>query len=92
MNTPTFEQFQASRVASDNLGQASDVIAPEWFLDENGNERAAAGFIYDGDCYIEQLPDGRYYLTIFNEETISETLEPLERALYEWVVSEGLFN
>jgi hypothetical protein len=85
----TFEQFQATRTACDDLG-AHPNLAPEWFLDAEGNERTAAGFVYDGDCYIERLDDGRFYLIIANMEWTDDDRAALERELYQWCVDEGV--
>ena len=92
MTAMTFEQFQATREAVSDLANASVNIAPEWFEDENGNVRTVAGFVYDGDCYIELTEDGKFGLTICNESEVSNELETLERKLYQWAVDEQLFD
>jgi hypothetical protein len=43
--------------------------------------------IYHGDCYIECLADGSYYLQISNSDWQGYDLERLERILYEeWYI------
>lgn len=86
----TFEEFQASRVESADLGKAID--QPEYFQDKNGVDRVAVGYVYDGGCYIERLSDGRFYLIIFNEQWINADLGELEATLYEFCVDNLLFD
>ena len=84
-----FQDFQATRTACADLGAAT---SPEWFLDADGNEATATGFLYDGDCYIQQLANGSYYLILGNEETVSQSLDELELVLHTRAADEGLFN
>lgn len=45
-------------------------------------------FLYDGDVYIERLPDGRYMLNLYNDSVISTELRKLEAMLYCWCLSD----
>jgi hypothetical protein len=84
------ETFVATRTASDDLGKTLGF--PEWYLDEEGNERAAKGFVYTGDCAIEQMDDGRFYLLIGNCEWIDTDISKLEAELWQWATDEQLFS
>lgn len=53
-----------------------------------GLDGAIVGFVYDGDCYIEQCADGSFCLTLYCEEYRSATLAELEPILYAWCVTE----
>ena len=45
-------------------------------------------FLYDGDVYIERLPDGRYMLPMYNDSIVSGELRKLEAMLYCWCLSD----
>ena len=45
-------------------------------------------FLYDGDVYIERLPDGRYMLNLYNDSIVSDDLRKLEVMLYCWCLSD----
>ena len=45
-------------------------------------------FLYDGDVYIERLPDGRYMLPMYNDSIVSDDLRKLESMLYCWCLSD----
>ena len=45
-------------------------------------------FLYDGDVYIERLPDGRYMLNMYNDSIVSGDLRKLEAMLYCWCLSD----
>lgn len=82
-----FQEFQESKRACDDLGAA--MMAPESFVDSEGNEYKAAGFLYADDaCYIEQLKDGTFYMNLGNEEFSNADLEAIEKELYEWARGE----
>ena len=87
----TFEQFQATREHSDDLGA---VLSDARWEDEP----SAKGNLYLGALYIEQVQDhwpeaarkaGKWHLLIGRDESIMDDLESLERKLYEFAVSEG---
>ena len=83
------EQFTATRRESFDIGK--DIGSPENFVDANGNEYVATGFIYDGDCYIESIANGAFYLVIHNQEWTADNIAELERELHQWCVDECLF-
>lgn len=59
------------------------------FYDEDGIDPCKrAGFIYEGDTYIERTKCGRFYLILHNQEWISENLAELESTLYSWWMTE----
>ena len=87
----TFEQFQATRKWSDNLG---DMIEGEYFPGDHKNP----GNVYLGSLYIDQVQDwwpnqvrdqGEWHLILNRDEYISDDLEALERKLYKFAVAEG---
>lgn len=87
----TFLQFQASRAPCANL--AADLqLDASYFEDENGEPRAVSGFVYSGGAYIENMPDGRYFLLIESEEWISSDLAELERRLYDWCCNQDFWG
>jgi hypothetical protein len=47
-----------------------------------------SGFVYAGDCYIEQEPDGSFYLMLHRDEYRSTNITELEAILYSWALSE----
>lgn len=82
----TFEEFQATRKWSDDLGAAlSDA---RW--DDEGK---GCGQLYLDCLYIESAlgiegATGEYVLTIGNSQKFGD-LESLEHDLYDWAMSEG---
>ncbi len=75
----TFEEFQATRVWSDNL--AHD--APDYC--ENGT-LGTQGFIYGHPrryMVIERTADNRWFLLLGNQQWTNGDLETLERKLHE---------
>jgi hypothetical protein len=90
----TFEQFQASRRRSEDIGTAiSDV---HW---EGGPP--AKGYLYLDVLYIEEVQphwpeaaktQGKWCLHIARDDWITDDLEELERKLYAWAASEGYFE
>lgn len=84
-----FETFQATRQPCADLGAAT---SSEYFLDADGNETTAEGFLYDGDCYIQRLDNGSYYLILHNRQWTDANLENLERQLWQWATDERLFD
>ncbi len=90
----TFEQFQATRRYSEDIGAAlSDA---RW-----DGEPAAKGNLYLDELYIEEMQphrpeatkaQGKWCLLLDRDERISDDLEALERDLYDWAVSEGYFD
>lgn len=87
----TFLQFQATRRVCDDLA-AHPELDPSFFLDENGRQRVAPGFVYSGDCYIETAADGSFYLQIYRDEYASSDLQELERHLYAWCRDEDFWG
>ena len=88
----TFEQFLATKKLSANL--AADIPHNCW--DEAAG--TPEGYTYMGSLYIERVlphwPEaarkrGGWYLIIGNCEYITPTIEPLERKLFEFALSEG---
>lgn len=74
----TLADFIASRQVCADLGARLDA-------DLDG---VRAGFVYDGDCYIEQEADGSFYLLLYREEYRAATVAELEPILYAWCISE----
>lgn len=90
----TFEQFQATRRYSENIGAA--ISDARW-----EGEPPAKGYLYLDVLYIEEVqphwPDaakarGKWHLLIARDEWITDDLETLERKLYDWAASEGYFE
>jgi hypothetical protein len=87
----TFEQFQSTRTASDDLG--SVLSDARWEGEPN-----AKGNVYLGALFIEAVQphwpeaarkQGAWHLLIGNQEWISDDLPSLERELYDWAMAEG---
>ena len=75
----TFEQFQATGYDCADLGEV---------ILEDALENVP-GRVYVDVFYIERLANGQWNLLLERDEWQSETLEPLERKLYDYAVSEG---
>jgi hypothetical protein len=88
----SFEEFQVNKAWCDDLGKAlsdarwEDTAAP------------AIGWLYLDALYIEAVQpwwpeaareQGKWYLVLGRAEWISDSLEELERRLYEWACREG---
>jgi hypothetical protein len=89
----TFAEFRRTRMWSEDIGAALN--DGRWDYEP----QAGKGFLYDGDCYIEQtavnwpdMPAGQWSLLIWRDEWISDDLAALERRLYDWCVGEGFFE
>ena len=82
----TLEKFRASRRECDDLGTATC----SEFYDEHGKVVKRAGYLYDGDCYVEKMDDGQLYLILFRDEYLvsADRLDELELRLYEWALTE----
>jgi len=78
----TFEEFQLTRRHSDRLARCSNMQC------ENGQE-GGAGLVYLDHLCIRELPDGKFHLTIEDNEWVCDRLEVLERRLYEFAVAQG---
>ena len=78
MSKLTFKQFQATGRYVWDIGWT----IPDCSL--NGKP----GRVYADAVWIGREPDGRRYLLISNEDWISADIEPLERELYAWWLSE----
>ncbi len=70
----TFEEFQATRKRYANLQNAPYI--------GNTFDYSTPGYTYDGTLWIENLPSGRYYLILTNDDYVSDKLEDLEHKLY----------
>ena len=79
----TFEEFQATRRKVDDVETATG-------LDLGGDRQP--GYVYESDLHIFDMPDGRYLLVIFNEQTVSADLEELERKLFAFASDEEMFK
>jgi hypothetical protein len=75
-----FKQFQQTRRPVADLGKEMNA---EYF-----DKSPRAGFMYDGDCYIEKEDDGTFYLILHRDEWTSANLEELEAILYAWCLTE----
>ena len=71
----TFEQFQRSKQAV-TKGRA-------WCQDQGLDISEAAVLMYDTECYIVIVAPGQFHLIIGHDEWRSNTLESLERLLYD---------
>jgi hypothetical protein len=84
MSILTFEQFQASKKHVDDIREAVG------FDDDQG---LRGGYVYDLGCYIEDAPNGGYYLIIERSDYVSSDLAELEAILYrDWYVAEARAN
>ena len=90
----TFEEFQATRHYSEDIGAA--IADARW-----EHEPPAKGYLYLDVLYIEEVqphwPDaakarGKWHLLIARDEWITDDLETLERKLYDWAASEGYYE
>lgn len=88
----TFEQFQATRVASENLA----AMLPDMPWDDAAQK--ATGYVYLDQLFIEDVKSywpektkarGNFHLIIGNFEMIDFDLANLERHLFEYAKSEG---
>jgi hypothetical protein len=93
----TFEQFQATGRAVDNLGDHISDMRFEEMQDANEIVRTP-GRLYLGELYIENvtvnwpeaaLAKGKWYLLIERDEYITNDLAALERRLYDWAMASG---
>jgi hypothetical protein len=90
MNKPvTLSDFRASREYCADIGERLGL--------DFGSETPRAGYIYDGDCYIETGADGSLYLligradwkwTVGTGNMRGTALAHLEAILYCWAVGE----
>jgi hypothetical protein len=89
----TFEQFQATRHYSEDIGAA--ISDARW-----EGEPPAKGYLYLDGLYIEEVqphwPEaakarGKWYLLIDRDDWITDDLGAFERKLYDWAESEGCF-
>ncbi len=76
----TLADFRASRKECADLGAAMNA--------DHFEDAPRAGFIYDGDAYIEKERDGTYFLTLNNSQWASADLAELEALLYAWAITE----
>ena len=93
VNTPTFEEFQATRTWCENLAAA--IGTANWADDANVTPK---GNLYLNCLFIEAVQPhwpaatraaGAWYLLIANMEWISNDLTALEQRLYDWAICEG---
>ncbi len=79
MNTRiTFEQFVATRVWCADFEVAGLPHATEM---ANG-PGAMKGYAYEAGCWIEEMPDGLYWVSVGNDDTIG-TLAEVEKFLWD---------
>lgn len=87
----TFEQFQATKTTSADIG----------LIMQEDEYRGLPGLVYLGVLYIcTEHPSWfgtpahgyKYHLMIENTEELSVELEPLERKLYDWATRAGYFE
>lgn len=87
----TFEEFQATRQRADNAEAMESLIGGNVGLDDG-----VSGYVYHGGLHIFDMGKdkggGGYLLAIANVETVSDDLAELEHQLYDWGVSEGVFD
>lgn len=76
----TFQEFQATGRAVSNLGAALD--------DDDETLVGVAGFVYDGDLYIERTGGG-YTLSIYGDLIRGSVLAELEFELYRYAAETG---
>ena len=76
----TFTDFSKTREFCTDLGARFD---PAYF-----SCAPRAGYVYTGDCYIEQEPDGSFYLQLLQSVHKSAELCDLEWVLFAWVCEE----
>lgn len=84
----TFEQFQATRTWSDDLAAAAQ--SAQWGDGTSSGQVYTDGLCIESALHIEGAT-GEYVLTIGNVQKFGD-LEPLERDLYDFAVSEGYFE
>ncbi|MGY3592114.1 hypothetical protein ACVIGB_000145 [Bradyrhizobium sp. USDA 4341] len=95
--TMTFEDFQATRFESRDLGAALET--------DMGILEPIAGNVYCGALYIEEVQErtpngypnehralGKWHLVIENVTEIGDDLEAFERRLYAWAVTSALLG
>ena len=85
VRTMTFEEFQATRRYSDNLGRD--------LTNHRLSDNMRQGYIYLAKLYIERVQPhqvGAWSVVIGHNEFISRDLMRMERDLYEYAVAEGL--
>jgi len=93
----TFDEFRATALPVDDLHGALGVDSPYDY--ETDPRDRTAGRIYIGTLYIvdngppasDPCPYGRYSVPIGNDEPASDSLEEIERILYDWAASERFF-
>jgi hypothetical protein len=81
----TFVEFRASRQFCSDL---SKTIHASFFEDY---AKTPIGLVYASEVFIE-ISDGKFTLTLGNEQKTSENLEALEEDLYDYCIGEGLFE
>lgn len=87
----TLEQFRASRVETADIAKLLEERNPGIDHGLYPEDGPLAGYVYDGDCYIYKMDDGRVVLTVYNHEVTrpnADHLPELEARLYEWSITE----
>lgn len=81
-----FQEFQATRRKVEDLEEETGVE----FYGAHGEFITQAGYVYDGDSYIEICDDGEVMLTLCNEDwkLPADRLHELEARLYDFCCSE----
>ena len=81
----TFEQFQATKTASEN-------VAPDFDAPVSGFYYAGSLYIYNFDGPAHGKPIDRFWLHIENREWTSPEIETLERILFEYAQAENMLS
>jgi len=80
-----YHDFMASHERVDPKSGARELRIPEEFF-----EGAKYLHVYDQNCYIEEMHDGEYVLTIGNMQSSGNDLAKLAHRLYhDWYVYEA---
>jgi hypothetical protein len=89
----TFAEFQATRQHCDDL---TTTDYSTWSEDDLAGKPTPTGLVYAGSLVIEEVKEhwpcadrGKHYLTLANEEYVSDDLAALEWKLYDYAIREG---
>ena len=82
MQRLTFEEFRRTRRYSQDLRACENL----WWEATGG---PASGFVYLDRLCIKELSDGKYHLTVGEDELVCDKLELLEWRLFEFAQGKG---